>query len=253
MQVIIDGLVINYQKEGSGKTLLLLHGWNDNSAGHDILRKALAQDYCVVTPDLPGFGASESPNKDWGLEDYSQFISQFVKKTNIEPLYGVIGHSNGGAIAIKSVSDGLLSPIKLILLAASGIRQTQKGKMKLIKVLTKTGKVLIYPLPKKYKRNIRQRLYSRIGSDLLVAEHMTGSFKKIIAEDIQKEAKNIEIPTLLIYGEEDKITPQVYGELYHQLINGSTLELIAGAGHFVYLDKPQLVVNLINDYLRNEK
>jgi pimeloyl-ACP methyl ester carboxylesterase len=250
MQVIIDGLLINYQKEGSGKTLLLLHGWNDNSIGLKDLRKALAKSYCVITPDLPGFGASEAPKTDWGLEDYAKFIKKFVAKTEASPLYAVIGHSNGGAISIKAITSGLLSPDKLILLGASGIRRTQKGKMTTIKLTTKAGKIILSPLPRKYKQKIRKRLYSQIGSDLLVAEHLSGTFKKVVAEDLQSQAKQLEVPTLLIYGEEDNQTPVVYGELYYQLINASTLEVITDAGHFVHLDKPKVVVNLIEDYLR---
>ncbi|HEY4964306.1 MAG TPA: alpha/beta hydrolase [Candidatus Saccharimonadales bacterium] len=250
MQVIIDGLLINYQKEGSGKTLLLLHGWNDNSIGLADLRKSLAKDYCVITPDLPGFGASDAPKKDWGLEDYAQFIKKFVAKVGSGTLYAGIGHSNGAAILIKSVSEGLITPEKLILLGAAGIRQTQKGKMTTIKLTTKAGKIILSPLPRKYKQKIRRRLYSQIGSDLLVAEHLTGTFKKIVSEDLQSQAKKIDIPTLLMYGEEDNQTPVVYGELYHQLINGSTLEVITDAGHFVHLDKPKVVVNLIIGYLK---
>jgi pimeloyl-ACP methyl ester carboxylesterase len=250
MQVVVDGLAINYQKEGQGNTLLLIHGWNDNSNGLKILRNELKKHYQVITPDLPGFGASEAPRQDWGLTEYVNFLVNFLSKVTVNRPYALIGHSNGGAIAIKAISAGSLNPEKLILLSSAGIRGKHKGKMTAIKLTTKAGKLILSPLPKSLKLKARKKLYHQIGSDMLVAEHMSGSFKKIVSEDIQSDAAKLDLPTLLIYGEEDNQTPIAYGELFHQLIDHSTFEVIADSGHFVHLDSPKVVVNLIEDYLK---
>ena len=99
------------------------------------------------------------------------------------------------------------------------------------------------------RKKLRKKLYAKVGSDYLTADNLSSSFKKIVAEDLHSEASKILIPTLIIYGEEDDITPVAFGELYHQLIDGSTLEIVAGSSHFILRDKPKVVLKLIKDFL----
>lgn len=249
MQVIVDDLLINYDRQGKGKKIVLLHGWNDNSKGLQLLIKYLSKDFEVITPDIPGFGGSDTPKTAWGLDDFAALIKHFLNKIDVNQIECLIGHSNGGSIAIKAVSSSKLNPTKLILIGSAGIRSNKKGKLKTIKLATKTGKLISSPLPKNLKNKLRKKLYNQIGSDLLVAEHMEPSFKKIISEDLQVDATKLKLPTLLIYGEQDNMTPATDGMLYHELIEGSTLEIVADAGHFVHLDQNKIVENLIKEFL----
>jgi pimeloyl-ACP methyl ester carboxylesterase len=249
MQVVVDNLLINYVRQGSGRQLLLLHGWATSLADFDEVIKELHKNYDVTALDLPGFGASQIPEGDWGLEEYAKFAASFCRKVGISDLYGLVGHSNGAAIAIKAVARDILSPQKLVLLDASGIRTAQKGRLGAVKLAAKTAKILSLPLPSSTRKKLRRKLYSKVGSDYLTAENLSSSFKKIVSEDLQSEALKILIPTLLIYGEEDNVTPVAFGELYHQLIDGSTLEIVAGSSHFILKDKPEVVVKLVKDFL----
>jgi pimeloyl-ACP methyl ester carboxylesterase len=249
MQVVTDKLLTNYVRQGSGKQLLLLHGWATSLADYAEIIKELHINYDVTALDLPGFGASQTPEGDWGLEEYSKFIASFCQKVGLDDLYGLVGHSNGAAIAIKAAAGNVLNPQKLILLDASGIRTGQKGRLGAVKLVAKTAKILSLPLPSATRKKLRQKLYTTVGSDFLAANNLSSSFKKIVAEDLQADASKIQIPTLLIYGEEDDETPVAFGELYHQLIEGSTLEIVAGAGHFILRDKPKVVVKLVKEFL----
>ena len=249
MQLIVDGLYINYQRQGKGKKVILLHGWADSSKGMQPIFNKLSKKFDVLAIDLPGFGASQRPKTDWGLNDYANFVAELVKKLKINDIYSIVGHSNGGAIAIKALANSYISTEKLILISSSGIRNKQKGKLNLLKAATKTAKVISLPLAASTKRKLRKRLYDKVHSDLLVAEDMSGSFKKIITEDIQSDATEINIPTLLIYGQEDNQTPVLYGEIYHQLIKNSTLEIIGGAGHFIQYDQPDKLILMIEKFL----
>lgn len=248
MQVVVDNLLTNYVRQGSGRQLLLLHGWATSLDDFGEVIKEL-QNYDVTALDLPGFGASETPEGDWGLKEYAKFVASFCKKVGLNDLYGLVGHSNGAAIAIKDVAEDILNPQKLVLLDASGIRTGQKGRLGAVKSVTKTAKILSLPLPLSTRKKLRKKLYAKVGSDYLTADNLSSSFKKIVAEDLQSEASKILIPTLIIYGEEDDITPVAFGELYHQLIDGSTLEIVAGSSHFILRDKPKVVLKLIKDFL----
>ena len=249
MQVIVDGLLTHYERSGKGKVVVLLHGWGDRAAGLDILRAALAERFTVIVPDLPGFGSTAAPHGVWGLADYARFVAAFLQKIGKKDIYAFVGHSNGGAIAIRGLSSGMLAADRLILLASAGIRDTYSGRNKALRMAVKTGKLLASPLPASIKQRLRRGVYTAIGSDMLVAEHLQETFKRIVADDVRADAAKLALPTLLVYGEADTATPVGYGETFHELIPGSTLEILPGAGHFVYMDRPRDVTRAIEEFL----
>jgi pimeloyl-ACP methyl ester carboxylesterase len=75
-------------------------------------------------------------------------------------------------------------------------------------------------------------------------------FKKVTSEDLLIDSAMLGVPTLLIYGSEDKATPPLYGRLYHESIDDSTLQIVEGAGHYVFVDKPAQTLALIKDFLK---
>ena len=193
MQTVVDKLLTRYDRKGKGKSIVLLHGWANQASGMAELGKKLAEHYDVIMIDLPGFGGTEMPTEAWGLNDYATFIAHFLRKLDIPSVFAYIGHSNGGAIAIRGLSNGELKADKLILLSSAGIRNIRSKRSAVIKTVTKTGKLLVRPLPKTLQLKIRQKLYNTVGSDMLITEHMSETFKKIITEDIQPDAKQLNL------------------------------------------------------------
>jgi pimeloyl-ACP methyl ester carboxylesterase len=250
MQVVVDSLLTKYDVQGSGKLVVLLHGWGDNVAGLKDLQQALAKDYTVLALDLPGFGGTQPPTQAWGLNDYAQFVEHFLRKVRKHEVWAFVGHSNGGAIAIRGLGQGWLQSERLVLMASAGIRGTYKGRLKAIRLVTKAGKALSSPLPKSVKQRLRKTVYSTVGSDMLVAEHLQETFKKVVTDDVRADAAALTQPTLLLYGEADQATPLWYGEQYHELIRTSTLEVLPGVGHFVHIERPHEVVRAIREFLR---
>lgn len=248
MNVVVDNLLTHYQKQGAGPAVLLLHGWGDNLKGLTGLQKALAQKFTVVSLDLPGFGASQAPAGVWNLDNYSTFMHDFLIKIQLQP-YAVIGHSNGGALAIRATSLKQINPDKLILVAASGVRNKQSGKRLALMMIAKTGSAATIFLPKTSRSKLRKKLYGRVGSDLLVMEHLQDTFKATVRQDVQADAATLTIPTLLIYADQDKAVPIADGHTYNKLIKNSRLEIVTGASHFVHLDEPAKVAGLIAEFL----
>jgi pimeloyl-ACP methyl ester carboxylesterase len=248
MQVVVDSLLTHYEVQGKGKLVLLLHGWGDSAAGLSGLQKALAPKFQVVALDLPGFGSTEAPKGVWGLDDYANFVAHFLTKVDFKPPHVLVGHSNGGAIALRGLGKGELSADKLVLLASAGIRGTYKGRVKVLRYITKFGKALTMPLPKSIKAKLRRKVYKTVGSDMLVAEDLQETFKKVVTDDVRADAARLTLPTLLIYGEDDEATPLWFGQILHELIPGSTLEVLPDAGHFVHLDRPAEVTKAIQEF-----
>ncbi len=250
MQVVVDGLLVNYEKLGSGPVILILHGWGDSGRSWQQLQKNLSKKYTVIIPDLPGFGGSDCPNTSWDLTDYAQFVAQFLKKIGAKEPMAIIGHSNGGAIAIRGLGQDIITADRLVLLASSGMRNKKNFRKKVTKVIAKTGKVAVKPLPARLQHTLRSKLYASSDSDMLVVESMKETFVNIVADDVQADAARILTPTLLMYGENDTDTPVAYGELFNKLIDGSTLKIVGAAGHFIYQDAPEVVERSIKDFLK---
>jgi pimeloyl-ACP methyl ester carboxylesterase len=250
MQAIVDSLLTHYEVHGKGKTVLLLHGWGDSAAGLHALQTALAKKYTVIALDLPGFGGTQPPGGAWGLDDYAYFVDHFLAKIDAKPLKAILGHSNGGAVAIRGMARGWLSADRLVLLASAGIRGEYQGRTKSLRVLTKVGKAMTAPLPKSVKQKLRSQVYKTVGSDMLVAEHLQETFKKVVEDDVRVDALHLTLPTLLIYGDKDESTPLRYGKMFNEAIKGSKLEVIPGASHFVHTDEPEKVVKMIESFLK---
>lgn len=250
MQIVVGQLLTNYQRQGKGKTIVVLHGWADSAAGVRALCGDLSQSYDVIAVDLPGFGGTATPQTAWGLDDYTTFIEQFLAKLGVKKVLAFVGHSNGGAMAIRGLATGALHADKLVLLASAGIRNAQSVRNRILKGIAKTGKVLTAPLPASAKKKLRSKLYAAAGSDMLVAEHMQETFKRVVGQDVQGDATALHLPTLLIYGQNDIATPPAFGELLHEHIQGSQLTILPDAGHFIHLDKPQAVGPAIKEFLQ---
>ena len=250
MNVVVNNLMTNYHISGKGKLVVLLHGWGDTAEGLKNLNESLSSNYKVLTLDLPGFGGTQTPSDVWDLDNYSDFLNKTLSKLDLEQPYAVIGHSNGGALAIRAVSLGKISPKKLILVAASGIRSGNNLKRFSLTVIAKTGNIATIWMPERYRQGLRKSLYQTAGSDMLVAPNLEDTFKKTVRQDVQADALKINLPTLLIYGKNDTATPVRYGYAYNKLIEGSKLEIIDDAGHFVHHDQSKKVLELIKDFLK---
>jgi len=249
MQIIVDGLFTNYQQTGKGKLVLMLHGWGDDLRTFQILQNNLSIDFEVVAIDLPGFGESQAPTQNWDLHDYAQFVAHFLDKKHLSHPYAIIGHSNGGALAIVGISTNILKAQKLILLAASGIRDTKKTKRVTIKIIAKTGKMVTFWLPPKTRSRLQKALYGVVGSDMMVTPELKETFKKTVRQDTQHDAAQLDLPVLLIYGTSDKATPVSYGDRYISLMKNASLIKIEGKGHFIHQEASGEVLKEIKDFM----
>ncbi len=248
MKIIVQNLATEYRDEGEGPVMLLLHGWKDSLYTFDDLMPSLLARWRVVRLDLPGFGESEAPGGAWNLDDYIHFVNEFIQKLNLQ-VDVLAGHSFGGRIAIKGQAVKLFKANKLVLIAPAGIARKQKLRKSILKVMAKIGGFLadIPPLIL-WRQEIRKKMYNLIGSDYLNAGPLRGTFLKIIAEDLSVKARDITVPTLIIWGANDTQTPLADGQKLSRLVSGSEFKVINGAGHFVHREKHQEVAKLIEDF-----
>ena len=126
MYVTINNQQVYYQKLGKGKDLLLVHGWGNDVSSFWSVAEKLKDDFTCWLIDLPGFGRSEVPKKDFGNQEYADIIAGFVSQLQLkQPNY--LGHSVGGRVGIKLLSQGGQLFDKVIFEDASGIKPKQDG------------------------------------------------------------------------------------------------------------------------------
>lgn len=250
MNVVVNGILTSYIVQGEGPLMLILHGWGDRASSFAAMGQVLAQQYRVVAVDLPGFGGSDAPKDGaWGLDDYARFVAAFLRKINAGPLDVLVGHSNGGTIAVRGVSSGLLVPKRLVLLASAGVRADKARRRGLVGLLAKVGKIFLPLFPKSVQSNLRQRLYGALGSELMLVPHMEATFKKIVPTDVVQEAEKITVPTLLVYGTADDTTPVAHGQQLAAAITHSKLDIIDG-GHLLHIERPNETTELMIKFLK---
>ena len=236
MQIVTEGLITEYRTSGKGPVMLLLHGWGDTLKTFDMLAEQFEKDFTCIRLDLPGFGGTEIPQVAWGLNDYAHFVRTFLDKLKISEVSVLVGHSNGGAVAIKGLQTGELKAEKLVLLASSGIRPKKTIKTTLITLAAKSGKQFTKLLPRANQRAIRKAVYDRLGSDFLAAPQMADTFKKVVREDVRAGLGSITIPVLLVYGQEDMDTPLWIARTFEKLLPDARLHAAPLAGHFIHHD-----------------
>lgn len=237
-QLIIAGLKINYFQSDSLKNdgiVVFLHGWGSRA---EHLKSIFGNLPNFVALDLPGFGGSDLPLTPWGVGEFADFLGFFLAKLEIKnPI--LVGHSVGGSIIIKYLTEGG-EVEKAILIASAGIRK--RGlKIFLYKIITKIFK-LVFSLPglNIFKAKIRRKFYSAIDSrDYIEAGKMTESYKKIIRDDLTNDLQKVKTEVVLIWGENDQDTPLRHAKLMQKNIAGSKLFVISDAGHFSFIDRPK--------------
>lgn len=238
--------------------LLCLHGWGGSKESFTELKAMLeGEDVLILTPDLPGFGAEPEPARPWSVDDYADWVEEYLKKTLRPTPYALflLGHSHGGRIAIKLASrqsGNRQSPIShLYLCAAAGIRHRSLKRV-LGRILAGIGRAFfaipglskLEPYAKKLLYKVlREHDYER-ASPVMKLTHA-----KVTAEDLTPLLPMITVPTDLFWGEDDTYTPIADGRLMHERIHGSVLHTFAGTRHGVHRDRALEIASVIRDHL----
>jgi pimeloyl-ACP methyl ester carboxylesterase len=232
--------------------LVLLHGWGVNLGTFDDLSYRLSQNYRVIRLDFPGFGGSERPKGPWGVEEYTILTRNFLEKLGIKQVHAIIGHSFGGRVGIKGLGRKLLAADKLVLVDSAGINSTNTARNQFYRYAAKGGKLIFnLPILSLFRSTAQERLYRAARStDYLKVGQMKEIFLKTIREDLRPDAKHVAVPVLMIWGEKDDVTPVKEAELMRAEMADAELVVLPGARHFAYLDEPEKVTELIQEFVQ---
>ena len=235
-KININGIDLYYKTAGEGKPFLILHGWGASSFSWiRFVDEIAGKGFKLIIPDLPGFGKTEMPKTIWGIDDYANLIVSFVKELKLPSFY-LLGHSFGGGIALKIATEKDIRPAKLIFCDAAIVREERLNlRQRISKFLARVGSKFISDDSRVYSffEKIAYRIsgtYDYYRANPLMKE----VFKKVISEDLTHLLPKVNMPCLIIWGENDQVTPVEDGVLFQQEIDDSELKIIKGARHNPY-------------------
>ncbi|PIR05136.1 MAG: alpha/beta hydrolase [Candidatus Liptonbacteria bacterium CG11_big_fil_rev_8_21_14_0_20_35_14] len=245
MQKLINNQIISYFKKAgdSSPTLVFLHGWRSEGRVFTQIINNIPKK-TIYALDLPGFSVSQSFKDGATLGDYANLVNEFIKSENINEAI-LIGHSFGGRIAIKLASKNASWIKKIVLVDSAGLQEKNLKKF-IYKIIAKIVKPFFY-IPG--LDSLRQTIYKKIGPDYLATPAMQKTFLNIINEDLEPLLKNINQETLIVWGQDDDITPISMAKTLKQNINNAKLEIIENAGHFCFIDQPQKFITILNNFI----
>jgi pimeloyl-ACP methyl ester carboxylesterase len=236
-----------YVDEGEGNVLLLLHGLFGALSNWEGVVERFSKNYRVVIPMLPIY---EMPIREAGLEGLRKYVENFVALKKFSNMI-IMGNSLGGHIALMYTLKNADKVKKLILTGSSGLFEDSMGGS--------------YPKRGNYeyvKERVSYTFYDpNVATKELVDEifETTNSIPKClrivaIAKSAQRnnlaeEIPNIKIPTLLVWGLNDTITPPMVAHEFNRLIPNSTLRFVDKCSHVPMMEHPEKFNTLVEDFL----
>lgn len=228
---------------GSLTKIVILHGWTYSLDKWSVFVKLLKENnFDVEIAKIPGL--TQESNEYWTLDKYTNWLNDLLNK--YENKIVLMGHSNGGRIAINYAAKHPDKIEKLILIDSAGIFHNEipiRLKRIIFKNISKVGK--------KFTKSdlIRRILYkfAREGDYEKASINMKKTITDLIKTDLKPVLGKITVPTLIIWGENDQITPISDAYLINQNIIKSKLCIIKDARHSPFFTNPDEVIKIIKN------
>ncbi|CAN5502381.1 alpha/beta fold hydrolase [soil metagenome] len=266
--VRIHGHDVAYRMAGSGPAVVLVHGVAGSCETWAGVMPALARHHTVVAPDLLGHGQSAKPRGDYSLGAYACGIRDLLAVLGVERAT-MVGHSLGGGVSMQLAYQFPELCERLVLVASGGLG---KEVTPLLRLLSMPGAEYIFPLvasrPVGDLAENAGRLADRVAPSLgeacrivarLADTRAQRAFLHTVRAVIDQAGQRVSardrlylasaIPTLLVWGDRDRIIPVDHAYAAHELMPGSRLVVVKGAGHFLPLERPELLLTLLEDFL----
>lgn len=239
MKIKVKNVLVNYIQYGEGKDILLLHGWGQNIEMMKMLGDNFSDRFRITILDFPGFGLSEEPGEAWNIKDYANMLEEFINELGIKkPI--IMGHSFGGRVAIRYSAEHVVE--KIVLFGSPCVREDTELPLS-VKILKGIKKLPGMDKIGEFAKNF-------IGSrDYKAASPvMRQTLVNVVNEDLSKYAKEIDCPTLLIWGENDTEAPVSDAKILESIMVDAALIVLPGT-HYAYIENLGQVVNILNNFI----
>jgi pimeloyl-ACP methyl ester carboxylesterase len=252
----IDGVQIAYRDEGRGRPLLLIHAFPLSGAMWEQQIAALSQSYRLIVPDLRGFGASPAVPSTTSLDQYADDLAGLLDQLGLQHV-AVAGLSMGGYIAFALLRRHRERVDALILADTRSQPDTEDGRRtreENARLVEQQGPRAIADqmLPKLLSASAPEQLQAKVRR-LIEANERAGIAAALRAMAARRDSTpllaTIAVPTLIVVGADDGLTPPSDARAMHAAIAGSQFAELPGAGHLANLEAPEAFNAVLADLL----
>lgn len=230
-------------REGS-PPLVLLHGWGSSAANMSAIAHSLADRWRVWNVDLPGHGFSPAPPSAMGVPEHAQIVADLIEN-EVGGKATIIGHSNGGRIALHMASAPELKHVvnRLVLISPSGVPPLRGTSYHVKRMTARTLRAPFELLPGRAREFgldwLRHSLVWRLlGSTdyRALSGTMRETFVRTVNFYVDDRLSSIEVPVLLFWGTKDEAVSRHQIDVMRRTIPDVGIVELEGAGHYGYLD-----------------
>lgn len=274
----LHGHDVGYRMAGEGPALVLIHGLTGSSTTWRPIMPELAKRFTVLAPDLLGHGESAKPRGDYSLGAFASGVRDLMVALGIEHAT-IVGHSLGGGVAMQLAYQFPQRCERLVLVASGGLGKEVNPALRAVSL---PGSELV--LPVLFSPYLRDALayggeqLGRLGiagvgpkglgvrgkeiwrsytgltevAGRMAFIHTVRSVIDVFGQRVSARDRLYlaqQIPTLIVWGDRDHIIPVEHARVTHDLIPGSELAIVEGAGHFLPFEKPDAFLAALLPFL----
>jgi pimeloyl-ACP methyl ester carboxylesterase len=254
----VNAIQLSYDDIGTDVPIVFLHGFPlDRSMWAPQVGALVRQGRCIA-PDLRGFGES-TPAPPYSMDQYADDVAALLDMLGA-PASVVVGLSMGGYIAFAFWRRHRARVRALVLADTRAGADSDEGRetrRRLIEVARSRGsktvaEMQVASMVGETTRARRPEVAGTVRAMMAAApiEGIVGALEAMMARpDSTPTLATIDVPTLILVGEEDALTPRIEAQAMHEQIRGSRLEVIAQAGHICNLERPAAFNHIVSEFV----
>ena len=267
----LNGDRVAYLDVGQGSAVLLIHGMGGSSQTWREVVPHLATRHRVIAPDLLGHGQSDKPRADYSLGAFAVWLRDLLNELGISRVT-LVGHSLGGGVAMQFAHQHPEYVERLVLISSGGLGP-ELGRT--LRLMSAPGAEFVLPIiaPQKVVA-AGERLRGWLASAgvrsaqadetwnayISLADPKTRTaFLRTLRSVVDYRGQAVSafnkmhftagLPTLLIWGAQDRLIPAAHGRDAHEALPGSTLVTLEGVGHFPQVEAPLAVTDTVDAFM----
>jgi len=258
----VNNITISYSDVGEGSIpVIFLHGFPFDKSMWDDQLDSLKDSNRLIACDIRGFGKSKDEDTPLSIDLFSEDLIAFMDKLTIKKAI-LCGLSMGGFISLNAVKRFPERFVALILCDTQCIADTTEVKENRYKVIEQINRDGAKEFNEKFTKSVfhpdsltkKKELVENLRS-IVFANSKEIIMAGLVALAERSETCSIldliRIPTLIICGREDEVTPLLESEFMHEHIKGSQLKIIENAGHVSNLEHPEEFNKYLHDFLNS--
>ena len=267
----LNGDRVAYLDVGQGSAVLLIHGMGGSSQTWREVVAHLATRHRVIAPDLLGHGQSDKPRADYSLGAFAVWLRDLLNELGISRVT-LVGHSLGGGVAMQFAHQHPEYVERLVLISSGGLGP-ELGRT--LRLMSAPGAEFVLPIIAPHKVVAAgERLRGWLASAgvrsaqadetwnayISLADPKTRTaFLRTLRSVVDYRGQAVSafnkmhftagLPTLLIWGAQDRLIPAAHGRDAHEALPGSTLVTLEGVGHFPQVEAPLAVTDTVDEFM----